>query len=186
MIMPDDKAKRVLGVDIDNVISLTDPAIRGTIGEVFGVNLKQEQIVYYEYHRCGITKEQEQRVLEIFRDVTCTEVEVVPGAVEALRLLKQRYRVVLVTSRNPVIREKTEEWLRLNEIPHELLIFENAKHQTGQALDFFIEDNGESAVLLAEAGIRTFLFDYPWNRSVGAHPNIARVRGWRDILAELM
>jgi uncharacterized HAD superfamily protein len=164
---------------------LTDPAIRKVIQETFGVYLHQQQIVHYEYHRCGISMEQEQRVLEIFRDATCSELAVIPGAVEALRLLKQKHRVILVTSRHPAIRGKTEDWLRLNDIPHDLLIFENAKHRTGQAFDYFIEDSGESAVSLAETGIRTFLFDYPWNRSIVAHTNIARVLGWQDILAEL-
>ena len=179
-------SKRILGVDIDNVVAQTDPAIRKTLEDVFDVYLDQRQIVHYEYHRCGITKEQEQRVLEIFRDETCTELEVIPGAVEALNFLRQRYRIVPVTRRNPLIGEKTQEWLRLNRIPHDHLIFEKQQHQTGHSFDFFIEDNAESALSIAEAGIQTFLFDYPWNRSLSEHPNITRVSGWEEVLAELI
>ena len=184
--MTDDDARGILGVDIDNVIALTDPAIRGLFREVWGIRLEQEQIVHYQYHRCGVTREQEQAALDIFRDATCMELEVVPGAVESLRLLHSRYRLVLVTSRHPSIREKTQAWLRAHDVPHDQLVFDEAKHRTGHDFDSFIEDNGDFGLSLAEAGIRTFLFDYPWNRWVGAHPGITRVSGWSDVLAELM
>lgn len=183
--MTTEDTRQALGVDIDNVVSVTDPAIRKTIHEVFGIHLAQEQIVYYQYHRCGITKEQEERVLKIFRDVTCSELDVVPGAIESLELLKQKYQVVLVTSRHPDIVEKTKDWLRLKNIPHDLLIFNNLKHQTGHNFNFFIEDNADAALSLAEAGIQTFLFDYPWNRSLDKHPNITRISGWQEVVAAL-
>ena len=179
-------AKKLLGVDIDNVVAITDPAIRKSIWDLYSIWLDQEQIVHYDYSRCGITREQEQRVLEYFREVTCSELDVLPGAVEALELLRISYRVVLVTSRNPLIIGKTRDWLRTNDIPHNSLVFDNAKHQSGHAFDFFVEDHGETALSLAEKGIQTFLFDYPWNHYIGYHPKIKRVSGWQDVLAELI
>ncbi|UCC59296.1 MAG: hypothetical protein JSW38_03695 [Dehalococcoidia bacterium] len=181
----EDKCK-TLGVDIDNVISLSDPAIRRTVWEIFGVHLIQDQVEYYDYHKCGISLEQQERVLEIFRDETCSVLEVVPGAVESLRLLHKEYRIVLVTSRHPDIVDKTRDWLRLKDIPYDVLIFNDAKHRTGHNFDCFIEDNAETALSLAQAGIRTFLYDYPWNRSIEEHPNIRRVYNWQDIVAELI
>jgi uncharacterized HAD superfamily protein len=177
---------QLLGVDIDNVVSLTDPALRKSIRDLYGVCLSQEQIVYYDYSKCGLTKEQERKVLETFRDVTCKELDVVPGAIEALAILKQKYRIILVTSRHPELVQKTRDWLKLKKIPHDKLIFEADKHQTDHAFDFFVEDNEDSALALAQAGITTFLFDYPWNRRVPPHENIKRVSGWGDVLAELM
>jgi uncharacterized HAD superfamily protein len=184
--MPIEWTRKNLGVDIDNVISLTDPAIRKTVRDVFGVDLTQDQIVYYDYSRCGISLEQREKALEIFRDVTCSELETVPGAVEALRLLEDEYRIVLVTSRHPDIVEKTRDWLRLKDIPHDELIFNDSKHLTGHDFDYFIEDNAEMALSLAESGTLTLLFDYPWNRSIAEHPNIVRVQGWEEILEELI
>jgi len=184
--MPDHRKRQLLGVDIDNVVSLTDPALRKSIRDVYGICLDQEQIVYYDYSKCGLTQEQERKVLEVFRKVTCKELDVVLGAVEALTILKQKYRIILVTSRHPQLIEKTKAWLKLKSIPHDKLIFETDKHQTDHEFDFFVEDNKDSALALAEAGIRTFLFDYPWNRSIPPHDNIKRVSGWSDVLAELM
>jgi uncharacterized HAD superfamily protein len=184
--MPTNSDHKILGVDIDNVVSLTDPALRKSIWDQYGICLDQEQIVHYDYSRCGLTKEQELRVLETFREVTCKELDVVPGAIEAITALIQRYRIILVTSRYPQLVEKTKDWLKLKNIPHDLLIFEKDKHQTEHNFDFFIEDNADSAISLAETGIHTFLFDYPWNRSIPTHPNITRVSGWGDVLEYLM
>ena len=44
---------RILGVDIDNVVSLTDPAIRKSIWEYYGIWLDQEQIVRYHCATSG-------------------------------------------------------------------------------------------------------------------------------------
>jgi uncharacterized HAD superfamily protein len=184
--MPDHQEFRLLGVDIDNVISLTDPALRKSIRDLYGIRLTQEQIVYYDYSKCGLTQEQERKVLEVFRDVTCKELDVVPGAIEALTILSKKYRIILVTSRHPQLIEKTKDWLKLRKIPHDKLIFETDKHQTDHDFDFFVEDNDDSALALAQAGIMTFLFDYPWNRSMAPHENIKRVSGWGDVLAALL
>jgi uncharacterized HAD superfamily protein len=184
--MPAHNEFQLLGVDIDNVISLTDLALRKSIRDLYGIRLSQEQIVCYDYSRCGLTEEQERKILEIFRDVTCKELDVVPGAIEALTILKRKYRIILVTSRHPQLIQKTKDWLKLKKIPHDKLIFETDKHQTDHDFDFFVEDNEDSAFALAEAGIKTFLFDYPWNRSIPDHDNIKRVSGWSDVLAELM
>jgi len=73
-------------------------------------------------------------VLEIFHEVTCRELDVVPGAIEALTILKQKYRIILVTSRHPQLIEKTKDWLKLKNIPHDKLIFEADKHQTDHDL----------------------------------------------------
>ena len=177
---------RILGVDIDNVISLTDPAIRKLIWDIYGIRLKQEQIIHFDYHQCGITVQQERGVFEVFDNITCGELSVVPGAIEAMTLLKQQYPIVLVTSRNPMTRKRTKDWIRVNNVPHNSLIFEKAKHEADLSFGFFVEDNGESALSLAEAGVKVFLFDYPRNHNVWAHPNITRVLGWQDVLAELV
>jgi uncharacterized protein len=51
-------------------------------------------------------------------------------------------------------------------------------------LEAFCEDDRVVSLALAEAGIRVFLFDHPWNRDV-EHPCIERVRGWDDVARKL-
>jgi uncharacterized HAD superfamily protein len=47
-------------------------------------------------------------------------------------------------------------------------------------LGAFCEDDDLIAVSLAEAGIRVFLFDHPWNREV-QHSLVTRVGGWSEV-----
>ena len=177
---------RLLGVDIDNVVSLSDPAIRESLRDLFGIRLEQEQINDYSYRKCGLSEEQELKLLETFYETICGQLDVLPGAVEALNTLKQKYRIIIVTSRNPRVLDKTKDWLRLKNIPHDSLIFNKEKHRTEHKFDFFVEDSAEFAFDLAETGTRTFLFDYPWNRSLPSHPNITRVSRWGEVLERLI
>lgn len=50
--------------------------------------------------------------------------------------------------------------------------------------DIMIEDKGDTALYLAENGIRVLLFDAPYNQYI-SHENIVRVFSWDEILAVL-
>lgn len=47
-------------------------------------------------------------------------------------------------------------------------------------LDAFCEDDEVISRSLADAGVRVFLFDHPWNREV-EHSLVTRVNGWSDV-----
>jgi hypothetical protein len=47
-------------------------------------------------------------------------------------------------------------------------------------LDAFCEDDDLISRTLAEAGVRVYLFDHPWNREA-QHPKITRVTGWSEV-----
>ena len=51
-------------------------------------------------------------------------------------------------------------------------------------LEAFCEDDELIGRTLAEAGVRVWLFDQPWNRAL-VHPNIERVTGWSDVAVAL-
>lgn len=46
--------------------------------------------------------------------------------------------------------------------------------------DVMIEDKGDTALFLAENGIKVLLFDAPYNQDI-SHENIVRVRSWEEI-----
>lgn len=50
--------------------------------------------------------------------------------------------------------------------------------------DIMIEDNGDTALYLAENGIKVLLFDAPYNQDI-SHENIVRIFSWNDIFAVL-
>lgn len=174
--------KLTLGIDIDNVIAKTDKKIREIIRNTYGIDLTQEDITVYNYHKCGISRQQERDVLNIFHKKECKDVELVRGAKSSLSILGESYKVIIVTSRDLSSRKATEHWLKAKAIRYGSLIFENRKHKTGVKFHYFIEDCWKHALKLAKAGTKVLLFNYPWNLSRPEHPNIRRVNNWKEIL----
>ena len=121
--------RRTLGVDLDNVIARTDATVRRLVRELYGIRLERRHIVEFEYHRCGLTREQEHRVFETFNKVARGEVALMPGAREALELLRAIYKVQIVTSRNPSTSETTARWLQRKRVPFDDLCFPQIKAQ---------------------------------------------------------
>lgn len=177
--------KPLLGVDIDNVISQTDTKIREIIKCLYGISLTQTHIIHFDYHKCGVNKEQEKEIFSLFNTSECEKLKVIPGSAEALSILRNTYTVILVTSRNPSIEQKTEEWLHTKRIHYDELIFNDRKHDVDVNFDYFVEDCWEYSIKLAEKGIKVILYDYPWNRNKGASPNIIRLKNWNEILSFL-
>lgn len=184
--LPNCTDKKALGVDLDNVIAETDRKIRETVGNLYGLHLRQRDIKEFEYHRCGITKEQERRVFEVFNSGGCSDLVVVPGARAAIEKLRRLYKVLVVTSRDPATHALTREWLARKKISFDELVFAAKEQAVYPTLDYAVEDRWEYALQLAEQGVSVLLYSYPWNRDKGDHPRIRVVRNWREIVQQLL
>lgn len=178
--------KLILGVDLDNVLALTDPLIRRLIKKAFNIRLEQHHIVEFDYWRCGISKEQNQIVFDRFHRLECANVRPIKQAVETLRYLGPRYKVYVVTSRPPATRKLTTQWLKSHKIPFDKLIYSESKRDSQINFDAFVEDHRETAYSMARRGVLSFLLDYPWNQPNPIDPpNLIRVKSWRRIRAYL-
>jgi uncharacterized HAD superfamily protein len=178
-------AKPILGVDIDNVLALSDACLRGMIREHCNIALDETDITQYDYSIHGVTEAQLREIFDRFNTDVCRRLKVVPGAKAAVTQLAMRYEIVLVTSRNPASKESTEYWLRRKGIPYHQLHFHDEKHALGIPYVAFVEDRHEHAHRIAATGARVFLMTRPWNAQPLAHPGIRRVRTWRQILEHL-
>jgi uncharacterized HAD superfamily protein len=56
---------------------------------------------------------------------------------------------------------------------------------TDLAIDIFIEDSLKNATHTGEAGVKTLLFDAPWNRINVLPENVKRVFSWEEIIREI-
>src|SRR3989449_3525851 len=146
------RARPILGVDMDNVLSQSDARLRAMIREMFGIRLEEHQMTRYEYMTYGVTEEQLIQVFRIFNVEACRTLRVVPGAKAALVRLARRYEIALVTSRNPESKASTEYWLHAKGLPYDQLHFKDDKHTLGIPYHAFIEDRHEHAHRLAETG----------------------------------
>lgn len=119
----------------------------------------------------------------------------IPGSVEAIRKLREVYKLVLITSRDDFYRGHTEVFidkhfpglfdeLRYTHEPEtpELTRPKSAicKEMGAAAL---VDDHLYNVAGCAEAGIEGILFgSYPWNQADELPEGVKRVKDWQEVL----
>jgi len=177
-----------IGFDIDGVVADTMEAFIRVAREEFGINyISKKQITSYWIEEClpvplEITKTIINRFLA---DPFGIELEPLPGAGEILTRLAAHGRLTFVTARptkNPI-----EAWLvsLLSDVPRGDIRVIATGHHSAKAevleklkLKYFIDDHLETCQDLHSRGIRTIVFDQPWNRG---HTPFLRIRTWKDL-----
>jgi uncharacterized HAD superfamily protein len=177
-----------IGFDIDGVVADTMKAFIRVAGEEFGINyISKEQITSYWIEEClpvplDIIKSIINRLLA---DPFGIELEPLPGAREVLIRLAAHGRLTFVTARPA--KEPIEAWLvsLLSEVPREDIRVIATGHHLAKAevleelkLKYFIDDHLETCQDLHSRGIRTIVFDQPWNRG---HTPFLRISSWEDL-----
>ncbi len=177
--------KSVIGIDVDNVIAATDKKIRELIELCFGISSQQEDITSWYYSTSiGITKEQEQYVLEKLHSKYISELKLIDAAKESLDLISNEYSIWLLTSRPSYTKDLTIKWLKEKSITYDKLFFVENKTVLADKVTFLVEDKAETALDFSSLGVKVYLFDYPWNRKA-SNPLIVRVFSWHHLLSVL-
>ncbi len=200
--MPKPANKPIIAVDIDDVISNQNENIRLFINRRYGHDHTPEDYLkvdapYWHYwaHVWEVTKEEhDRRVDEYNGSEELVKQPVAPGAIEALKKLKQDYELVIITSRKGVYLDQTHQWLdkhfksvfsgihfsRLKEGAPELT---KASICKDIGASYLIDDNPGHCNLAAETGVQALLFGfYGWNKNAELHPGVKRVRDWPQVL----
>lgn len=178
--------KRVL-FDCDGILSDFLGAVLKAVRNKLGKTHKEEDVVVWDI--CSaLNFDFEERVF--FSDLMssryfCSQLEVCPGAVEAVCEYKRDYEIAVVTTPAPRsgwwVPERTW-WLDYHfAIEHQRVIFTSEK--TWVAGDYFIEDEGTNAFNYAKyyPNSTVLLWDKPYNRQVKELPNLIRVSSWEDV-----
>ncbi len=142
----------------------------------------------------------ERRIDKMYKTVGVRNLTPAKGAVSAVRELSLIGETSIVTSRPPWAYDGTMYWLRANfnraftgEIyfarNHHILASTShlptkAKICVDNKIDYLIEDDPTHAVPCAEAGVKTFLFDY-YGNSLKENSNLFRVHSFSETLAKI-
>lgn len=199
-----------LGIDIDDVVAeCAVPYLRRFAAE-YGVELPAEPGWQVLNDRTGVPQEEIDRFrMRIYESDFFGSLEPYADCPVVLEQLVQAgHELYFVTARAEKRRVVTETWLREKGIlDHAKAVHlkptgdfdparprgrydpdSSARYKVRLAeeleLEAFCEDDRVISVALAEAGIRVFLFDHPWNRDI-AHERIERVSGWSDVAEKL-
>ncbi|KAG6540820.1 hypothetical protein Mapa_017798 [Marchantia paleacea] len=196
-----------VAVDVDEVLG----SFLATLNEFMAEEylLHHDVSEYYIYDFMKIWKcsqaEANHRVHAFFESKHFKNgIRPVPGAYQTLLHLAAYCNLVVVTSRQHVIREPTLEWIeRYYSGIFKEVHFGNHFALEGSAkpkseicrslgAHILIDDNPRYAMECAECGIEVLLFDfhgsYPWSKTPCGpqHPLITRVKDWKEVERALL
>lgn len=191
--------KRVIGVDLDDVLSRTGDAMAQFHNATYGTKYKREEVKTFDLDAVWncTPEEAKERVVEFMTSDFHHDAQMVFGAYDALKMLGEKYDVVIVTGRNESMKESTLEWLTKN-----FLGLYREVHFTGHfdvvaskrrkksdvvraiGMSLFIDDALHFATDVSGTGVPVLLFDTPWNQ--GETPEgVTRVFSWEEILSRI-
>ncbi|KAG0307338.1 hypothetical protein BGZ98_000513 [Dissophora globulifera] len=200
--------RKVIAVDLDEVLARTSLAIAEFHNDTYGTSLTMEDFVSYDYTKIwGGTREESIVKWRLFFDSPYfLKVEPVEGSLETLKLLKsRRYSLVIVTARQQFVADLTKKFVDRH-FPgiFESIYFANHYLTEQEKMTFvskpksvicrdvhaelLIDDSLENAAEVARAGIPVLLFDlqgaYKWNKLEDGQQlpeKVTRVQSWKEV-----
>ncbi|KAF9431156.1 hypothetical protein BGZ76_000523 [Entomortierella beljakovae] len=200
--------RKVIAVDLDEVLARTSLAIAEFHNDTYGTSLTMQDFISYDYTKIwGGTREESITKWRLFFDSPYfLKVEPVEGSLETLKLLKsRRFSLVIVTARQQFVAELTKKFVDRH-FPgiFESIYFANHYLTEQEKLNFIskpksiicrdvhaqllIDDSLEIATEVAKAGIPVLLFDhqgsYKWNKLKDGEKlpdKVTRVKSWKEI-----
>ncbi len=181
-----EKAKLVLGVDLDGVCADFYGKMRETASEWFECDINDLTAdVSYGFNEWGIENQEQYNSLHRFavtqRDLF-KRMDIIPGARKYLRKLSDEgYRIRIITHRlfihyfHAAAVKQTTEWLDTHAIPYWDLCFMREKDQVGA--DIYIEDAPHNIKRLRAKNLHTICFANSTNTEVAA----PRGRNWQEV-----
>lgn len=180
--------KPVIASDIDDVKFPFVPRFCDFHNRIYGTNIFPSDFHVYQFSEVmGVSEEESLKRIDECRDsdefLTALPIT---GAQDAIEHLSSDFRIIDVTARRDNYRKITHGWLahffpQVAEVhfSHNNYVHAGDRKTKAQiCLDnnaqFLIEDSGSYALQVADAGIRVYLFDHPWNQEI-THRNITRI-----------
>ncbi|MDO8523756.1 MAG: hypothetical protein Q7R74_00835 [bacterium] len=196
-------SRKILGVDFDDVLLDNNTSVARFHNERYGTSyVKEDNVDYFFEHLWGVSTDEVIRRLDEWADSEYhKDAPIIDGARDALKKLKSRYDIVIISARPESSREVTEEWLQRHlpdfvsgihftgRVNHGSITGTRKKSDVCNALGVscFVEDALHWAEDIAAHAPHTevLLFDSPWNRSE-IPEGVTRVHSWEDIVSRLM
>jgi len=185
--------KNVVGIDIDGVLAEYPKGFLNFIKDETGINLNNEEIKTYNlYDAVGeiVGADKMKKLKHKFRaEGHKRNLPVIPGAQEGLKRLRDQGKTIILLSARPYkeyprIFGDTIDWLNKNNFDFDAIIWDEEKEEKiikeFPNMKFMVEDNGNNALKIAQAGYKVYLINKTYNQGA-VHKNIIRVDGWDEI-----
>ncbi len=198
-------AELIIGLDIDEVLAPFTAHFLIHYNLQNNTNFIREDIKQFELERTlgGTLQNMIDMIFGFYKTLEFIQMPAVAGSQNGTKILREQgFKLEAITSRPEKIdgldlRELTLSWLELrfpstlSEI-HFTSEFVTNGHRVTKAevckklgVQLFVEDRYGYAKGCALSGIRTFLYDSPWNRNKEMLENMERVHSWDEILTKV-
>lgn len=197
-----------IGIDVDDVVADCAAPYLRAFAEWFGIELGDAPLGWHLLDGfTGIPREEKEEFrLRLYGGAFFSQLDPYPDCGDALaRIADAGHELHFITARSERRRSVTEEWLARHAllpfargvhlrptgdfVPRSYDASQSAEFKVAKALqlglDAFCEDDPLISRRLADAGVRVFLFDRPWNGDL-QHPRVARVRSWDEVVRALV
>jgi len=194
--------RQTIAIDIDDVLAQSAKKIIEYSNKKWGMSLAVED---YNEDLSKLWQvdhiEMKRRVDEYFDSGVLSVYEHDPSAMLVLDRLKNKYNLIVITSRNNRTKNDTIDWIN-NKYPgifegdhiHFAGFWDNISD--GSAIyytkgdlvknlnaDYLIDDQLKHCLSVSALGMKSILFgNYSWNKSDNLPQNVQRVENWLDIL----
>ena len=193
-------SKPIIAVDADDTIFDENTAVRLYMNDHYGFEHTEDDYLvegpfdnYWE-RIWNVAPEKVTQMYEEFAHSTYKkDLQPIAGAIPILQKLKEKYDLVIVTSRGQSVVDMTHASLRLhypdifNDVHFVPLWGSGEKATKAQICNeigasYLIDDSFEHCKLAAEAGVNAIIFgDYGWNRFQELSIRITRCKNWKEV-----
>ncbi|GLJ16620.1 hypothetical protein SUGI_0285170 [Cryptomeria japonica] len=210
LLMPAPRTRTNLlkvAVDVDEVLGSFLSSLNAFLAEKYLVNYDLSEYYVYDFMKIwNCTQAEANHRVHAFFESKHFNNGILPitGAYQSLSRLSSYCKLVVVTSRQHVIREPSLEWIAKhfkgifsevhfgNHFALEGIARPKSEICKSLGVELLIDDNPRYAVECAKEGIEVLLFDldysYPWSKTPEgpSHPLITRVCNWQEVERKLM
>ena len=191
--------KPIIAVDIDDVIAANALGFVEWSNQKYGTHLTVDD---YQDHWGEVWKveheETERRAVEYHESDHVATYTTIEGASDALRKLKERFKLVILTTRRNSINQLTKEWIEkyypgifddivfsgfFDSPTKESITMTKGELAKSIGADYIIDDQIKHVLAATKLGIRGILFgNYTWNKVEVLPENVTRVHSWEEVL----
>lgn len=188
-----------IGLDLDDVLASFQVKWLSFHNKVYKTKIKYKDVTCFNLAIVFDLDEQTvwKRIHEFYESDEFKSIKPVPGAVSSVKALAKKHELFVVTARKTSLRKITEEWLFMhfgkifNGIVLTNLASENASDIAvpkevacaNLGIEIFVDDSPGYAQKINAKGVKTLLFNKPWNSLETMPSSITRVKSWREIFS---
>lgn len=189
-------SKQTIAIDVDEVLFPFVPEFTKFHNSTYGTSVSIDDFLSYEFEEVlGLPVEEVIKRIYAFHDVDDMHVEPLSEAQSAIRTLSNRYRLVIITARNPTYEISTRAWIEKNfpAVFSEIVLVghpstvadyrskaEVCKEMNAIAL---VDDSLNHVLKCNEVGVQGILFgDYPWSSQNDVTEDVVRCKNWQAVV----